>query len=341
MSSTPKMDISTSSIIRLIIVVLAFWLIYTILDILALLIISVILVSAMEPAVDFLQTKKIPRAAGVTLIYLLIVGIVASFIFFLASPLVNQIQSLSKELPSYWGRFENSFLPVKEFFASNNVQIETKDILGNIGQGITSATGNIFSTTVGVFSGVVSVIVVLSLAFYMSVEENSIAVFLVSITPEKHKRYVESISNRIKDSMGKWMLGQLLLMVIIAILDSIGLSLIGVPHALLLGIFAGIMEIVPYVGPIIGAVPGVILGFIASPVIGFASILLYVLVQQLENHVIVPQVMKKAVGLNPITVILVLLIGAKLAGVMGAILAVPVAAAVSIFVKDWKSGRGM
>jgi predicted PurR-regulated permease PerM len=181
--------------------------------------------------------------------------------------------------------------------------------------------------------------VVFSLAFYMSVEENGIKHFLVSVTPEKHKRYVASITDRIKDSMGKWLLGQLLLMLIIAVTVWLGLLLVGVPHALLLGVFAGIMEIIPYVGPIIGAVPGVILGFIASPTIGFFAILVYVATQQLENHVIVPQVMKKAVGLSPITVILVLLIGAKLAGAMGAILAVPIAAAVSIFVKDLRQGK--
>ena len=112
------------------------------------------------------------------------------------------------------------------------------------------------------------------------------------------------------------------------------LSLLGIPYALVLAIFAGLMEIVPYVGPIISAIPGIILGFTISPLTGFLTIFMYILVQQFENHVITPQIMKKAVGLNPIAVILAIFVGAKLAGILGAILAIPVATAVSIFVSD-------
>ena len=119
-----------------------------------------------------------------------------------------------------------------------------------------------------------------------------------------------------------------------AIFDFIGLAIVGVPYALILAIFAGIMEIIPYVGPIVSAVPGVVLGFLISPTLGFLALLVYLVSQQMENHVIVPQVMKKAVGLNPISVILALLIGARLGGAIGAILAIPVATGISLFIND-------
>ena len=123
-------------------------------------------------------------------------------------------------------------------------------------------------------------------------------------------------------------------MLIIFILDSIGLYLVGVPYPLILGLFAGVMEIVPYVGPVISGIPGVILGFLISPTTGFLALLVYFIAQQFEGNVVVPLVMKKAVGLNPITVILALLAGAKLGGFLGVILSIPVAAAVGLVIGD-------
>jgi predicted PurR-regulated permease PerM len=107
-----------------------------------------------------------------------------------------------------------------------------------------------------------------------------------------------------------------------------------VPYALVLAIFGGVLEIIPYLGPIISAIPAIILGFFVSPLTGLLVLVFYILIQQLENHVMVPQIMKKAVGLNPIVVILVLLIGAKIGGTMGAILSIPVATVINVFLQD-------
>lgn len=334
-------EISLGTLIKIVAVLLGVWILFNILDIISILIIAFIVVSAMEPAIDWLQSKKIPRTAGVIIIYIVTLSLVGLGISFIVPPLLNQTQSLAQDFPSYLQKIDQSFSLLRNFFAAYNVHFDTQQIFNNWNQSITNFTSNIFSTTIGVFSGLISAVVVLSLAFYMSVEENGITNFLVSITSENRKKYVASVIDRIKDKMGRWLLGQLMLMIIIAILVWIGLALIGVPHPMLLGAFAGLLEIIPYVGPIIGAVPGTILGFLVSPTIGFLAILVYLATQQFESHVVVPQVMKKAVGLSPITVILVLLIGAKLAGVVGAVLAVPIATAVSIFVKDFREGNGI
>ena len=126
---------------------------------------------------------------------------------------------------------------------------------------------------------------------------------------------------------------------IIGILDTVGLYLVGVPYALVLGIFAGVMEIIPYMGPIISAIPGIVLGFLVSPTTGLLAFVVYLVAQQFENHVVVPQVMKKAVGLNPIVVILALMAGIKIAGTLGAILAIPVATAFGIFISDFMNKK--
>jgi len=137
--------------------------------------------------------------------------------------------------------------------------------------------------------------------------------------------------------MGRWFQGQLLLGVIVGVLVYLGLWILNVRFALLLAIIAGVLELVPYIGPVLAAIPGVILALFQGPfLLAVWVLLLYIVVQQLENYLIVPLVMKKAVGLNPVVVIIALLIGGKLAGVIGILLAVPAAAVLAEFFRDIK-----
>jgi predicted PurR-regulated permease PerM len=177
-------------------------------------------------------------------------------------------------------------------------------------------------------------IIVLTLAFYMAVEEDRMKKFTILIVPAKHREYAVSLLARIKIKISQWVRGQFFIMLSIFILDYIGLSLIGVPYALFLAIFAGVLELIPYAGPVIASVPGVFLGFLISPFTGLMAFLVYLVAQQFESHVIIPQIMKRAVGLNPIVTIMALLIGAKLGGILGAILSIPIATALGLFLGD-------
>ncbi|MCX6762926.1 MAG: AI-2E family transporter, partial [Candidatus Moranbacteria bacterium] len=193
---------------------------------------------------------------------------------------------------------------------------------------------NIFSGTISFIGGILSLLVVLSIAFYMSVEEKGVKKFFASIAPDEHGEYVTGLVDRIQYKMGRWLLGQLALMVIIFAIDYVGLLVIGAPYALILAILAGLLEIVPYVGPIVSAVVAASISFLHGPLTGFLVLALFAIAQQLEGYVIAPLVMKRAVGLNPVVVILALLIGFKLGGVMGVIISVPVATVISEVVKD-------
>jgi predicted PurR-regulated permease PerM len=303
-------------------------------EVIVLLFISVILVSAMEPAVDFLQKKKIPRSVTVLGLYIVILAVISVAVSFLVPPMVKQFQELSQNFAQYSQNFKDSLGPINNFIEINHINLGTSQILGDLGSGVSGITQNIFSKTLGIFSGLLSVVIIFSLAFYMSVEENGIKNFITSVTPKKHQEYAINISERIKNKIGKWLLGQLFVMFVIFVMDSIGLYLVGVPYALILGIFAGLMEVIPYVGPIISGIPGVILGFMISPTTGFLAFLVYLIAQQVEGNVVIPVVMKKAVGLNPIAIILALLIGAKIAGVLGVILSIPIATAIGLFIRD-------
>lgn len=332
-------ELSTNIVFKTILILLSFWFLYLVRDVIALLAISVIFVSAIDPLVDYFQKKKVPRSVSVLAVFLCIILLVSAAFSFIIPPITRQAADLAQNYPAYSEKFIEFFGNVQSFITQSHINIDTTAILGNFGQEVSNFSKNIFSTTLGVFSGLISAIVVFSLTFYMAVEENGIRKFVSSIVPDRYREYAEQMTGRIKKKIGQWMVGQLALMFLVGLFTFFGLYLIDVPYALILAIFAGVMEIVPYIGPIVSAVPGVVLGFLVSPATGFLALGVYLIVQQLENHIIAPQVMKKAVGLSPITVILVLLIGAKIGGAMGAILAIPVGTALSLFVKDFINAR--
>lgn len=334
-----KVEISTATIVKAVLIGLAFWFVYLLRDIVLLFFISIIIAAAIDPLVDKLHRKKIPRSAGVLGIYLVLLLLLSLAFSFMLPPIVSQLKEIAGNFPGYVKNVQETMGPITGFFEAQHINVGTQEFFTNISNSLSNLSKNVFSTTLGVFSGLISTIAVLSLVFYMAVEEKGVEKLVHSITPRKHHKYAVDLAERIKDKIGKWMLGQVFLMFVVFLLDLIGLYLIGVPFALILAVFAGIMEIVPYVGPIISAVPGVILGFLVSPLTGFLALAVYIIVQQAENHILTPQIMKKAVGLNPVIIILVLLVGAKLGGVLGAVISVPLATAVSLFVSDISDRR--
>lgn len=334
MHNQKQVTISTNTIIKGVFVVLAVWFLYLIRDVLALFFLSVIFTATLDPLIDWMQKKKIVRPVGVFIVYVIFFLLLSLSVTFLFPPLVSQFKDFSDKLPQYSEKLSITFSGIETYAKSYGINFNVHEIVKESLGGFSQSSSQIFSTTVSVFTAIISLIVVLSLTFYMSVKEDGMKKFIVSITPRGRREYAVSLFERIHSRVGKWMFGQILLMFVIFVLDFAALSIFNIPYALILAILAGILEIVPYLGPIISASLAALVGFLISPVTGILVLLILTLIQQLESHVIVPQIMRKAVGLNPVVVILALLVGAKLAGTMGAILSVPIATAVSVFVGD-------
>jgi predicted PurR-regulated permease PerM len=329
-----QIDISTKIVIKTTAVILGLLFLYLARDILALFFLSIILTATLDPAIDWMSRKKIPRPLGVFIIYIalfLMIGILVSLII---PPLVSQFKNFTQDLPAYSERLSEFFTGIEQYAQSYGIVFNSHDFLQNIVGNFFQSSGKIFSTTVGVFTFFISILVILALTFYMSVKENSMNGFLTLVVPKNNQQQVLAIADRIKEKIGKWLAGQLLLMLIIFILDFVALSIFHVPYALILALLAGILEIVPYLGPIISATLASLIGFLISPVTGLIILGVLTIIQQLESHIIVPQLMKKVVGLNPVVVILALLAGAKLGGTLGAILAIPIATTVGVVIED-------
>lgn len=328
-------NISTGIIIRTIAIILGLWFLYFVREVAALFFLSVILTATLDGAIDWMAKRRIPRPVGVILIYVLLFSALGLLFSFLIPPLVNQFQSFTQNLPAYAETFSRTFAGIERYATSYGITFNSHEFMQDAVGNIFRSSSQVFSTTIGVFSFFISALVILALTFYMSVKEDGMKKFLVSITPLAHQDYVVSVADRIKKKIGKWLAGQLLLMLIIFVLDFVALSIFNVPYALILALLAGLLEIVPYLGPIISATLASLVGFLISPITGLTVLGVLTIIQQIESHIIVPQVMKKAVGLNPVVVILALLVGAKLGGTLGAILSVPIATSLDVFVGDF------
>lgn len=320
-------------------IVLAVGFVYVIRDVVVLFFIALVLSAAIEPAIKRIVAKNISRGVAVGSVYIVLLVLLVTFLAYLIPVAAREVSDFARTLPEHIEDLTGSTLLFDDISHAVTDSLERSGESQKAG-GLAGVTQGIFSTTVDVFRGIVSFLAVFTIAFYLSVTDDGVGRFLRSVTPGRYEKYVVSRARIIYHKIGHWMLGQLLLMVIVFVLYFIVLTLLGVPNALALALLGGILEIIPYIGPVVAAIPAILFGFFVSPPIAILVAASYILIQQLENHIIVPQVMKRAVGLNPIVVILALLIGAKVAGVLGMILAVPVATALHVFITDVMEKRG-
>lgn len=327
-------NITTLTVVKIILVFILFYFLYIIKDILAVLFVSLILASAFHPWVDWMQKKKIPRPVGILFIYLVTFLLFGSVVVLLIPILSEQIGELSNNFSQTFDQVISGFSALKEFFIQHGLLDEIKDYIGTWSASLQNNAGGIFETVSGFFSGVFTFFLVLVMTFYMTVEENAVKKIVWSIAPEKHQVYIMQLISRMQEKIGLWLRGQLILSLVIFVLTYIGLSIVGVKYALVLAFLAAITEFVPYFGPVLASVPAVFIALTDSLMLAIFVVILYSIIQWTENNIIVPKVMQKVVGLNPIVSISVLIIGFKIAWITGAVLSIPVATAVGVVIKD-------
>ncbi|MEX1051918.1 MAG: AI-2E family transporter [Patescibacteria group bacterium] len=325
-----KVDISTSTFVRLILFLLALWFIFLIRDVLVLLFLVMIIVAGLSPTVDR-WAKTITRPGAVISVFLLFVVILGAILGLIIPPFVTQLQEFANNLPLYADQLSRSD---SDGFLTEAAKLTVAN-LNQIASQLSNISGSLFTKTLGVINGLVAMVTVLVLAFYLLLEEEGMKKIYKGIIPNEWYDDLAETTRKIAGRLGAWLRGQLFLMFIVGFAVTIGLLIVGSPYALSLGIWAGLTEAIPIVGPWLGAVPGVAVGLAESPLQGFLTLLVYLVIQQLEGNILVPKIMSKAVGLNPVIVIIAILIGGKLYGLMGVVLAVPLAAVVSVITEDW------
>lgn len=332
---TQTIRIDSGTIIRTILFLVLAYVLYLLLDILLVVLAAVVIASALEPGIRYFEKKKVPRLPAVIGMYLFgILGLFAITYFFIP-PILQDLSSVISQAPDYVRslQLESSFLTEAGSLSISQLP----DQLKNIGL---ENSQQVISFITSFFGGLVSFVLVITLSFYLAVRKGGVEQFIHLVTPVKHEDYVADLWHRSQEKIGQWIQGQFILMLIVGILVYLGLTILGVPNALLLGIMAGLFEIIPIFGPILSAVPAIGLAALSGGVsLALMVVGLFIIVQQFENNLLHPLVVTKVVGVPPLIVIIAVVVGGSLAGFLGVLLAVPLSAAFLEFAHDVEKAK--
>ena len=321
-------DISYESIIKFFLVIFFIFFIFYLKDIILIIFISILLTLIMNPAVDKMQNKKIPRTIGASVLFLIAFFVIGLIIYIVVPPLTKDVTNLATDLPAH----------MSDLGLNNTVDYSFSEPIQNIalqaGESLKAFASNIVSGVLALLGGLLSAILIIVISFYLLIEKDGTEKFVQTLMPVNYRPQALRIIKRIETTLGRWFVGQLFLGFIVGFVSFIGLTIIGVPYALVLGIIAGTLELIPYIGPILSSIPAIIIAFTVSPMLAVLAFVLYFLIQQMENYVLVPKVMQKSVGLHPVVIIIAMLVGGQMAGVLGMILAIPVTTIVTIILAD-------
>ena len=329
-------NISTNTIVKFLLIIFGLGLLYLLRDVLLIIVVSLILASALNPWVNALQRRKVPRVLATVFIFLAFFGSFVLILVLMVPPIAEQVGELASNFPEYYNQVVNGFEQFQEVSWQQGLLDSLQNTLSALQSNISQTASGVFGAVAGVFGGFFSFLGVVVITFYMLLEEHALKQFIRSITPAKYQPYIFQLMNRSQERLRMWLKGQLILGFIIFLLAYIGLSILGVKYALVLALWAGLTEFIPYLGPLLGAIPAVFISLSTGNLwITLILIIWYIIIQQLENTILVPKVMEKTVGLNPLIVIIVMLIGAKLAGLVGILLAVPLTLIIKAFSEDF------
>jgi predicted PurR-regulated permease PerM len=324
--------------------VILLWCAYLVRSVLLIIYVSGLLAIGFSPIIRLIErqtvlpigTRRFPRWLAILLLYLLILGSLTGVGFMIIPPLVDQAQQLWTAVPGMFDRAQE-FLIQKGVLSHHFTLREAVERAP--ARGGTQAVGTAMGAVAGVAGGLFALVTVLILTFYILVEADTLRDNMLRLFPRRERARVAAASRDITVKVSAWLGGQLLLGGIIGASSAIGLWLLGIPFFYVLALISGIGELIPVVGPILAAIPAVIVASTVSLNKAILVILFFVVQQQFENHVLVPKVMARQVGVSAVTVITALLIGGKLLGIPGAILAVPSVAILQVLFLELTAQR--
>lgn len=332
--SRMTIDISAATLLRiialggLVVLFLAIW------QILAGVFLAIVIAAALEPTLRWLERHRVHRYISVPLIYLIAFAAFAGIFYAILPTVFAEVRTLSQDLPSRIDTFFNEELD-DTALGNFGVFVPTiEQTLVGLQSQIGAIGGDIFTFASSVFGGIISFFFVVVISFYLSLEREGVQRFLVSFTPVDHRDYVADLWRRIQRRIGRWLQAQFVLAVFMGVTAFTTLTVLGSPFALTLGIVAGFLEVIPIIGPIVAGL--LIFGIVSldSVLLGLIAVAVYVLMQQIEQYLIIPAVMSRVVGLNPLIILISVLVGAELAGVWGIVIAIPLVAVLREIMRD-------
>ncbi len=281
------------------------------------------------PLTEYLRKRRVPKVLAVLIPYFAIMLGLFLLIFPLVPFLFSQIEKLIEDFPQYLDRSAGAI----------GVNIDPKQLQSYLSNQLDSLSSSAFDVTTRIFGGIFTVITIFIVSLYLLLYNDVFKKFIAKLFHHHHHDRVLKTVSLVNEKLGAWLQGQIVLSLFIGTITYIALTLLGIPYALPLALLAGMLEVVPTLGPTIAAIPAVIVAFTITPTMALVVTITYILIQMLENQILVPKIMERAVGLNPVIVIIGVSIGANLMGVVGALLAIPFISFVIVIFKSLEAQK--
>jgi predicted PurR-regulated permease PerM len=322
------------------------WLAWTLLSaittVLSLLVVSAFFAIVLTPAVRFFE-RRVHMRRGLATLAVFIAGVLVlgALTYAFARPIYDSSSTFTKELPRTIHDAERGRGDVGHWLRDVGAQKWAHDNLPKLRKSLTSSNGPVLSAGRAVLTGVVAILTIMVLTFLLLLEGPSLVRSVLSLFPERRAARIHTVGSDAARAVTGYMAGNLLISLIAGLAIYVWLRALFIPFALVLALWVAFADMLPLVGATVGAIPAVFVALLDSPAAGIATLGFFVVYQQFENHVLQTSIMAKTVKLNPLGVLLAVLVGVELAGLLGALLAIPVAGAAQVIARDvWDERQG-
>jgi predicted PurR-regulated permease PerM len=324
-------------------VALLFWLLLRFYSVILILFIAIVVSTAIRPLVQWLYNRGVPRPAGIIAVYLGLLLLLAGFVWLVAPIIIEQIATLGQALPAGYTRLRETMLHTPNLLVLRLAFEMPPELTLSSTEPATSdeafsAVAQLWQGISVAFTAVFGILATLILAFYWTLDGERSQRAILMLLPNDKREGAREMMDTIEDKVGKYVAGQALLSLIIGGVSLVTYLVIGLPYALVLAVTAGILEAVPVVGPVLAAIPAILVAIPLGPGKLVAVLVANVLIQQLENSLLVPRIMKQAVGVSPLVTLLSLIAFSSLFGVVGALVAIPLAAVIQLLLERFLLG---
>lgn len=329
---------SNATVARIVLVVagvsLALYSAFLIRSILILVLVSAFLAAGLDPAVRRLEGWGLKRGQAVAAIFLAALGFITAFLFAVVPPLVKQVASFATDLPNYVQDLAENNPRINEWVVENDISDKLREATRNAPSLIAGSLGGVLGVAGSVVATVFNMLTVFVLTIYFLLSFSRMREGSFRLVPKSKRPRVKELAEPIIEKIGGYIAGQISVALLAGVLAFIYLAVTGVPFPVALALWVTIAALIPMVGAMLGAIPAVIVAFFDSTGLGVGTLVYFLIYQQIENYIIAPRIMTKAVDISPAAVLLAALIGASLLGFVGALMAIPAAAAIKLIVEE-------
>jgi predicted PurR-regulated permease PerM len=333
-------DISYRAIFKVLLVLFLLFLLFQVIDVLIIVFMSVVISSAIKPIVNYMTKVGLPRGLSIFFVLFSFFAFLGTLLFFGITPFIAQISNFVNNFGQFLDTINQNYnLQIQ--YDKDSITRYLTQFTPSIGSTFGNASNQILSLGKGLLNGLLFTLALLVLTFYQLLEENKISNFIASLFHSNSDK-IKHIITQSENKLGAWFRGQLSLCTFIGVITFLGLSVVSffnpilAEFALPLALIAGVLEIVPVLGPALALIPALFVGATINLQFMFAILIVYLVIQQIETNVVIPRVMNRAVGIDPVIVIIGIMVGNTLMGPLGSLLSVPVMAVLSVMYEEWR-----